>query len=344
MLPRPIASLLAAGTVIPAHPLALDADRRLDERAQLALTRYYVAAGAGGIAVGVHTTQFAIHEPTVGLYEPVLRIAASTLDSLELTRPFVRVAGVVGPTPQAVAEASLAASLGYHAVLLAPGSGTESALLERAAAVGEVLPVIGFYLQEAVGGRYLSGDFWRRFADLPAVVAVKIAPFDRYRTVEAVRGIVSADRGSEVALYTGNDDAIIADLVTPFTGDRGVRHIVGGLLGQWAIWTRTAVALLAQAHRAQAGDTVALATLLARANGYVDANGAVFDVAHAFAGSVPGINEILYRQGLLSSPLCLDPAETLGAGQAAELDRVCAAYPELLDDEFVAAHRDEWLS
>ncbi|HEY1969316.1 MAG TPA: dihydrodipicolinate synthase family protein [Pseudonocardia sp.] len=343
-LPAELSAHLATGTVIPAHPLALDAQRRLDEASQAALTRYYVAAGAGGIAVGVHTTQFAIHDPSVGLLEPVLRIAARTLDDLALTRPFLRICGVLGPTRHAVAEAEVAASLGYHAVLLAPGPGTEAELLTRAAQVGRVLPVIGFYLQETVGGRYLSAEFWRRFADLPCVVGIKIAPFDRYRTIETVRGVAGADRGGEVALYTGNDDTIVTDLLTPFeVGDGRRRHIVGGLLGQWAVWTRSAVTLLERAHRAQAGDIAEAAGLLAYAAPTADANGAIFDVAHGFAGCIPGINEMLRRQGLMRSALCLDPSEVLGAGQVQELDRVCDAYPWLTDDEFVAAHRDSWL-
>jgi hypothetical protein len=343
-----LATHLAAGTVLPAHPLALDDDRRLDESAQRMLTRYYAAAGAGGVAVGVHTTQFAIHDPAVGLLEPVLRLAAEALDELHLTRPFLRVAGAMGPTAQAVAEAELAASLGYHAVLLAPGAGTEDELIARAAAVGAVLPVIGFYLQEAVGGRYLSVDFWRRFADLPSVVAVKIAPFDRYRTIDAVRGVATADRGAEVALYTGNDDTIVHDLVTTFecgTQERPVsRRIVGGLLGQWAVWTRTAVELLGLVRRAHDDEETPLAAVLDCATPYTDANGAVFDVRNAFRGCVPGINEVLRRQGLLASAACLDPAEVLSPGQAAELDRVSRAYPWLTDDDFVRAHLDEWRS
>ncbi|MEU8189324.1 dihydrodipicolinate synthase family protein, partial [Micromonospora carbonacea] len=237
--------LLRAGTVIPAHPLALTADRRLDERRQRALTRYYLAAGAGGLAVGVHTTQFTIRQ--AGLLRPVLALAAETVDA-EAGRPVVKVAGACGDTAQAVAEAELAAGLGYHAVLLSPvvPGADEAYLLRRARAVGEVLPVVGFYLQPAIGGPRLSPAFWRAFADLPSVVAVKLAPFDRYRTLEAVRGIAAADRGAEVALYTGNDDHIVGDLLGEFAG----RRFVGGLLGQWAVWTRAAVGLFARARAA----------------------------------------------------------------------------------------------
>ncbi|MCW3819139.1 dihydrodipicolinate synthase family protein [Micromonospora sp. DR5-3] len=330
--------LLRDGTVIPAHPLALSADRRLDERRQRALTRYYLAAGAGGLAVGVHTTQFAIRE--AGLLRPVLALAAETVDA-EARRPVVKVAGACGDTAQAVAEAELAASLGYHAVLLSPvvPGADEAYLLDRARAVGEVLPVIGFYLQPAIGGPRLSTAFWRAFADLPSVVAVKLAPFDRYRTLEAVRGIAAADRAAEVALYTGNDDHILGDLLGEFTG----RRFVGGLLGQWAVWTRAAVALFDRARAARAGDPAALAELTDRAEAVTDANAAVFDAANGFHGCIAGVHEVLRRQGLLDGVWCLDPAEGLSPGQAEELTRVTTAYPWLTDDDFVAEHRDDWL-
>jgi dihydrodipicolinate synthase/N-acetylneuraminate lyase len=330
--------LLRDGTVIPAHPLALTADRRLDERRQRALTRYYLAAGAGGVAVGVHTTQFAIRQ--AGLLEPVLALAAEVVDG-EAGRPVVKVAGACGGTAQAVAEAELAAGLGYHAVLLLPvvPGADEAALLARAKAVGEVLPVVGFYLQPAIGGPQLSTAFWRAFADLPSVVAVKLAPFDRYRTLEAVRGIAAADRGAEVALYTGNDDHIVGDLLGEFAG----RRFVGGLLGQWAVWTRAAVELFGQVRAARAGDPAALALLPDRAAADTDANAAVFDAAHDFHGCIAGVHEVLRRQGLLDGVWCLDPAEGLSPGQAEELTRVAAAHPWLTDDEFVAAHRDDWL-
>ena len=347
-LPPGEARLLADGAVIPAHPLALTPDRRLDERRQRALTRYYVAAGAGGVAVGVHTTQFAIR--SAGLFEPVLALARETIDEAAGGRPFVRIAGAIGDVRQAVREAELAAGLGYHAVLLGPGPADldEQDLLLRAKAVGEVLPVVGFYLQEAVGGRHLSRDFWRTLADLPCVVAAKLAPFDRYRTVDAVRGIAEADRGSDVALYTGNDDAIVADLLMPYTVDVGGgrvvrRRIVGGLLGQWAVWTRPAVQLLDRARRAWDGDDAELRALLDLSAPLTDANAAVFDAAGGFAGCIAGVHEVLRRQGLLAGTWCLDADETLSPGQAEEISRVCAAYPELTDDEFVAEHRDEWL-
>ncbi|MBB5827439.1 dihydrodipicolinate synthase family protein [Micromonospora carbonacea] len=330
--------LLRAGTVIPAHPLALTADRRLDERRQRALTRYYLAAGAGGLAVGVHTTQFTIRQ--AGLLRPVLALAAETVDA-EAGRPVVKVAGACGDTAQAVAEAELAAGLGYHAVLLSPvvPGADEAYLLRRARAVGEVLPVVGFYLQPAIGGPRLSPAFWRAFADLPSVVAVKLAPFDRYRTLEAVRGIAAADRGAEVALYTGNDDHIVGDLLGEFAG----RRFAGGLLGQWAVWTRAAVGLFARARAARDGDAAALAELTRRSAAVTDANAAVFDAANGFHGCIAGVHEVLRRQGLLDGVWCLDPAEGLSPGQAEELTRVSAAYPWLTDDDFVAEHRDGWL-
>ncbi|MFI7432177.1 dihydrodipicolinate synthase family protein [Micromonospora haikouensis] len=330
--------LLRAGTVIPAHPLALTAGRRLDERRQRALTRYYLAAGAGGLAVGVHTTQFTIRQ--AGLLGPVLDLAAETVDA-EAGRPVVKVAGACGDTAQAVAEAELAAGLGYHAVLLSPvvPGADEAHLLRRARAVGEVLPVVGFYLQPAIGGPRLSTAFWRAFADLPSVVAVKLAPFDRYRTLEAVRAIAAADRGAEVALYTGNDDHIVGDLLGEFAG----RRFVGGLLGQWAVWTRAAVGLFARARAARDGDAAALAELTGRSAAVTDANAAVFDAANGFHGCIAGVHEVLRRQGLLDGVWCLDPAEGLSPGQAEELTRVSAAYPWLTDDDFVAEHRDGWL-
>ncbi|MFI6879054.1 dihydrodipicolinate synthase family protein [Streptomyces sp. NPDC050400] len=337
--------VLREGTVIPAHPLALDADRHLDERRQRALTRYYLASGAGGVAVAVHTTQFEIREPRVGLLRPVLELAAETVRA-EAGRPFVKVAGACGYTAQAVAEAELAASLGYDAVLLSPAvpGADEKGLLERARAVGEVLPVIGFYLQEAVGGRYLSPGFWSAFADLPSTAAVKIAPFDRYRTADVVRAVAAADRAAEVVLYTGNDDDIVGDLLTPYDTAGGRRWFAGGLLGQWAVWTRSAVALLDDVRAARAGDHEALLRCLTRRPELTDANQAVFDVRGAFRGCIAGVHEVLRRQGLLAGTWCLDPAETMSPGQAEELTRVAAAYPWLTDDAFVKEHLDEWLA
>ena len=342
---------LLAGHVIPAQPLALDASRRFSPRHQAALTRYYVAAGTGGLAVGVHSTQFAIRDPRHGLFEPVLELAAHTIDASLAAAPrdFIKIAGACGRTPQAVAEAATAARLGYDAVLLsltAWGDAPEDTLIDHCRAVAAVRPLIGFYLQPAVGGRVLSTAFWRRFAAIPEVVAIKIAPFNRYQTLDVIRAVTEIGR-DDVALYTGNDDTIVTDLLTPFTftyhGRPVTRRIVGGLLGHWGVWTHAAVRLqheLAAAAHAPTLDVRWLATAAA----VTDMNAALFDAAHSFHGCIPGILEVLRRQGLVETTLCLDPAETLSPGQADELTRVAAAYPDLTDDAWIASHRDAWLA
>jgi len=342
---------LRSGVAIPAHPLALTAQRRLDERRQRALTRYYYDAGAGGIAVGVHTTQFAIREPSHGLLRPVLEIAAETIRVRRAShpRPFVMVAGVVGVTEQAVAEAEMALAFGYDAALLSLGAlagASTDELLDHCRAVADAIPLFGFYLQPAVGGRVLDYAFWRELADIPNLWAVKIAPFDRYRTIDVVRAIAESGR-QDVALYTGNDDNIVGDLTTPFPvstgGQERVRHLDGGLLGQWAVWTHRAVDLLARAQAARAGGALD-PELLREGAALTDANGAIFDAANRFAGCIPGIHEILRRQGLLAGTWCLDPGESLSPGQSHEIDRVCRAYPFLSDDDFVAERLDGWLA
>jgi dihydrodipicolinate synthase/N-acetylneuraminate lyase len=345
--PESIARTLRGGTVIPAHLLALDAERRLDTRRQRALTRYYLDAGVGGLAVGVHATQFAIRD--VGLYEPVLRLAAETAAAWAKC-PVVLVAGVAGTTAQAVAETETARGLGYHVALVSLGAlrgASEDDLVEHCRAVSGVLPVMGFYLQAAVGGVELPSGFWRRFADLENAVAVKIAPFDRYRTLDVVRGVVEAEAEDRVALYTGNDDHIVLDLVTPLAVRRGddevVLRIVGGLLGHWGVWTRPAVDLHARIRRAVAAGDVDEA-LLALDSRVTAMNAALFDVAHDFRGCIAGCHEVLRRQGLLEGAWCLDPDEGLSPGQAEELDRVTAAWPELTDDDFVRENLDRWLA
>ncbi len=347
---RPAAAeALRRGVVIPAHPLALTAERVLDERRQRALTRYYLAAGAGGIAIGVHTTQFEIRDDEHGLFEPVLRLAAEEIDA-HGDDAIVRIAGVTGDTAQAVAEAELARELGYDAVLVSPrvAGATPASLLERARAIGEVLPIIGFYLQAAIGGPVLDREFWREFASIPAVVAVKAAPFDRYRTLELVRGVAASGRADEIALYTGNDDAILTDLLSEYhvdspTGPVTLRF-VGGLLGQWAVGTHAAVAMLDRVHRAVAGDDAEHRALSDLSADLVDVNQAVFDPSHDFHGVIAGVHEMLRQQGMLEGVWCLDPAESLSPGQSEEIARVRLAHPTLNDDAFIAQRLEGWLA
>ncbi len=340
----------ARGHVIPACPLPLDADRKLSELHLRALVRYYFHAGSGGLAVGVHSTQFEIRDPQYALFEPVLRLASETLDA-ELAkhpRDFVKIAGICGETPQAVGEAELAGGLGYHAGLLSLTAVKECTLheiLEHCRRVAAILPVVGFYLQPAVGGRVFPYAFWRDFMEIENVVAVKMAPFNRYFTQDVVRAAIETGR-DDVALYTGNDDNIIADLLTPFRfkgpGGWKTRTVVGGLLGQWGVWTQRAVLLLEEIKEARLQPEIA-ASWLTRNAALTDINAAVFDVANRFTGCIPGIHEVLRRQGLLPGTWCLNPDETLSPGQVDEIDRVSEAYPEFVDDDFVAEHRDAWL-
>jgi dihydrodipicolinate synthase/N-acetylneuraminate lyase len=342
-LPAETLALLRRGTVIPAHPLALEADRRFDPRRQRALTRYYLDAGSGGLAVGVHATQFAIREQ--GLYEPVLRLAAEEARSWA-KRPAFLVGGLSGKTAQAKSEAAIARGLGYHAGMLslAPMKGASvDELVAHCAAVAAEIPLVGFYLQPAVGGIHLPAEFWRRFCEIENVIAVKIAPFNRYRTLDVVKGLVAARAEDRVTLYTGNDDHIVLDLLVPFAVQRGGEEIrvriKGGLLGHWSVWTKSAVALHERLSKQKIDEN-----LLALDSKVTDANSAFFDVAHDFAGCIPGCHEVLRRQGLLEGTWCLDPKEVLSPGQVAEIDRVYAAYPEMNDDAFVRANLEKWLS
>ena len=347
-----VASVLRAGVAIPAHPLALTPKRKLDERRQRALSRYYIASGSGGLAVGVHTTQFAIRDPAVGLFVPVLTLAKEEMDRADRDRaePLVRIAGVCGGTAQAVREAETVTGLGYHAALLslaAMRDADDEALLSHCRAVADVLPLVGFYLQPAVGGRVLPYRFWRRFFDIPGVVAVKMAPFNRYQTLDVVRALAESGR-EDVALYTGNDDNIVLDLVTPYRLRVGAKQrelrIVGGLLGHWSVWTQSAVQTLDRCQAAVREGRGADEDLLRLAIEVTDSNAAFFDAANAFRGCIAGLHEVLRRQGLLEGIWCLDEHEALGPGQREEIDRVYAAYPHLADDEFVRAHRDQWLA
>jgi dihydrodipicolinate synthase/N-acetylneuraminate lyase len=342
---------LHTGLVIPACPLALDRQRRLDERRQRALIRYYAAAGAGGLAVGVHTTQFGIRDPKVALLRPVLELARDELDRADAERrvPLFRIAGVCGTTPQATAEAALAAELRYDAALVSLAAlqdAGEQQLIDHCRRIAEVIPVFGFYLQPAVGGRTLPYRFWREFCELDRVAGIKIAPFNRYQTLDVVRAVAESGR-EEIALYTGNDDSIVLDLITPFRFDVGgrtvERRIVGGLLGHWAVWTRRAVQLLDECRRFRTEHAAVTPDLLQLAVATTDANAALFDAANGFDGCIAGIHEVLRRQGLLEGIWLLDPDERLSPGQAEEIDRVGHAYPHLHDDDFVAEHRDSWL-
>lgn len=343
-------SVLQRGAVIPAHPLALTANRRLDERRQRALTRYYVDSGAGGIAVGVHTTQFAIRDPKIGLLEPVLHLAAEEMDRAQRSKvePLLRIGGICGATAQAVTEAQLLVDLRYSAglvSLVALKDADEEVLLAHCKEIAQILPVVGFYLQPAVGGRMLSYKFWRAFVELDNVVAVKIAPFNRYQTLDVVRAV--AESGQDVSLYTGNDDNIVMDLITPYVfpvdGKWIERRIIGGLLGHWAVWTRQAVNLLRDCHSAASGGGNTQ-NLMRRAVEVTDCNAAFFDANNKFSGCIAGIHEVLRRQGLLEGIWCLDPQESLGGGQFEEIERVYTAYPHLNDDDFVREHLDRWLT
>jgi len=335
---------LFEGLVIPAHPLALTRERKLDERRQRALTRYYLEAGAGGLAVGVHTTQFAIRNPKVGLLKPVLSLAMEQLRGSGA----VTIAGVCGRTPQAIAETELAASLGFEAVLLSLGAFQNdpvSVLIDHARAVASVAPVFGFYLQPAVGGRVLPYEFWRRFAEIENVVAIKIAAFNRYQTLDVVRAVAESGRAKEIALYTGNDDNIVIDLVSDFElGGERIRF-AGGLLGHWAYWTRQAVQLLARITKLRLTGCAIPRDLLTLAQQTTDANAAVFDPAHQFKGCIAGIHEVLRRQGFFEEIRCIDSQEeVLSPGQSEEIDRVCREYPDLTDDQFVRERIHKWLT
>jgi hypothetical protein len=349
-LDQKIRQVLTRGVAIPAHPLALTAERRLDERRQRALSRYYIASGVGGLAVGVHTTQFEIRDPRVGLFKPVLELAAEEMDREDAARsePLVRIGGICGETEQAVREAQLLLDLGYSAGLLSLAAlkgADDAALLAHCKAIADVLPIVGFYLQPSVGGRTLSYRFWREFVEIENVVAIKIAPFNRYQTLDVVRAV--AESGRDISLYTGNDDNIVMDLLTPFAfrvnGKNVERRITGGLLGHWAVWTRRAVELLEECH-AGVLETKLPHSLICKSVEITDCNAAFFDAANSFAGCIPGLHEVLRRQGLLEGIWCLNPQETLSRGQQQEIDRIYQAYPHLNDDEFVRERRDRWLT
>jgi hypothetical protein len=344
-IPAEVLAVLRRGAVLPAHPLALDEQRRFDRQSQRALSRYYIDAGAGGLAVGVHATQFQIRD--AGLYRPVLELAAETTGAWT-ERPLVLIAGVIGTTAQALEEARTARALGYHAVLLGLGAlrgASEDELVAHCAAVAREMPLVGFYLQTAVGGIPLSRAFWTRFAAIDNVIAIKVAPFNRYKTLDVAFGVVAAGAEERVTLYTGNDDHIVADLVTPLSirhaGREVTLHFKGGLLGHWSVWVKSAVELLERIH-ACTGSGAVPEDLLALDSMVTDCNATLFDVANDFAGCIPGCHEVLRRQGLMRTAHCLDAGEVLSPGQAASIDRLYATYPELNDDAFVAANLERW--
>jgi len=339
---------LHEGVVIPAHPLALHENLKLDETRQRLLTRYYMASGAGGVAVGVHTTQFEIRKPEINLLEPVLKIAAEEIEQAQLKRPFIKVAGIVGPVEQALKEAEVAVKYGYHLGLLSNGglsSYSEADLIKRAEAIAEVIPVFGFYLQPAAGGRLLSYEFWRDLVEIPNVCAIKVAAFNRYQTLDVVRAICNSDRRNEIALYTGNDDNIIADLLTPYhfpvDGKVISKRFVGGLLGHWAVWTKKAVELLDETKQCISNNYSGVEKLLSKGIEVTDMNAVIFDAKNSFKGCIPGIHEVLRRQGLLKGTWCLNPEEKLSIGQVEEIDRVYKNYPHFTDDTFVKTFLEE---
>ena len=350
-LPADVLKLLKKGAVIPALPLALNSNRKLDVRRQRALLRYYLDAGAGGVAVAVHTTQFAIRNPEIGLYAPLLELANEEFNRFtgRTNKPVIRVAGVIGRTDPAIKEAELALQNGFHAVLLSVAAfkdATNDAIINHCKKIAEVMPVIGFYLQPAVGGRKLDVNFWREFACIENVIAIKIAPFNRYQTLDVIRGVVESGRSDKISLYTGNDDNILVDLLSEYQISNGgkivKKHIAGGLLGHWAVWTHSAVKLLKDVHDGKFDNDIAQTLTLA--NQITDSNAAFFDSANSFAGCIVGLHEVLRRQGLLEGLWTLDPEEVLSPGQMDEIDRVYNSYPDLNDDAFISENLERWLS
>lgn len=343
--------ILKEGTFIPAHPLALTADRRLDEEKQRMLTRYYLASGVGGLAVAVHTTQFEIRDPKTRLFEPVLKLAVEEIDAFEKKtgKTIVRIAGVCGPANQAVEEAKTALMLGYDAVLLSPGglgNLSEEDMLERSKAVAKVIPVIGFYLQRSVGGRKLTFDYWQKFCEIDNVIAIKAAPFNRYETLDVVRAVAFSSRKDQIALYTGNDDNIVIDLLTKYRfnkdGKNYEKSFAGGLLGHWSVWTHTAVKLFDKLKEAAKSERIP-SELLTLAAEVTDANAAFFDSSNDFQGCIAGLHEVLRRQGILNGIWCLNEKETLSPGQSEEIERVYEMYPHLNDDAFITANIEKWI-
>ncbi|MCJ8329003.1 MAG: dihydrodipicolinate synthase family protein [Lentisphaeria bacterium] len=352
-IPAGILEKFRKGCVIPAHPLSLNEDKTMDTDDMRAIARYYIDAGVGGIAIGVHTTQFEIRDPDVGLFEKVLRFTSSTIDSYcaETKQSIMKISGVCGDTEQAISEARFSRELGFHASLLSLAALKDASIDEMIAhckAIAAEIPIIGFYLQPAVGGRVLPFEFWRRFAEIDNVLGIKMAPFNRYQTIDVVRAVCEAGKENDITLYTGNDDNIVMDLLSPYrfeteTGPKEIR-IKGGLLGHWCVWTRTAVALIDELHTYTESNRDIPQELLTRNIEVTDSNAVFFDAANAFAGCIPGVHEVLRRQGLMKSVRCLNSKEILSPGQSDEIDRVYASYPHLNDDAFIKDNIDKWFA
>ena len=338
MINKEVYKKIIDGAFIPAHPLALNSDLSIDEESQRGLTRYYISCGVGGIAIGVHTTQFEIRDPKYNYYETVLRIASEEINNSEVDDSFIKVAGICGPVSQAIKEAEIANKHGYHLGLLSMGglgSISENELIERTKAVAQVIPVFGFYLQSAVGGRILSYQFWEKFCEIENVYAIKVAPFNRYYTLDVVRAICNSSREKEIALYTGNDDNIINDLITPYefkVEDRLIKkRIVGGLLGHYAVWTKKSVEIFNQIKEGIRKNNLNYNEMLKIGVEITDMNAALFDVSNNFKGSISGIHEVLRRKGLLKDIYCINPEEKLSPGQSEEISRVINQYSHLVD-------------
>lgn len=336
------------GTVIPAHPLALNKDLTINEKRQRALTRYYMASGAGGLAVGVHTTQFEIRKPEFNLLNTVLRMASEEMQEEAVKRPLIKVAGICGTTTQALKEAELAVKYGYDLGLVSLGglnAWSDAELIKHVVSISEIIPVFGFYLQPSVGGRLLSFEYWRDFVEIPNVHAIKIAAFNRYQTLDVVRAVSLSSRRNEIALYTGNDDNIVADLLTSYRfevkGEPVEKRFAGGLLGHWAVWTKKAVELLHEIKQCVDNSYAGVDQLLSKGIAVTDMNAVIFDAKNSYKGCIAGLHEVLRRQGLMEGIWCLNPEEKLSNGQMEEIDRIYKEYPELTDDEFVKQFLEE---
>lgn len=348
MLPLSVKDRLHSGAFIPAHPLALTSDKNLDEKSQRALTRYYIEAGVGGLAVGVHTTQFEIRNPEFNLYEKVLQLAMEEMKEHGNPEQLVKVAGICGHTEQAAYEAEFSKSIGYDLGLLSfRGLDylSEDELIKHVKEIAEIIPIFGFYLQPAVGGRVFSYEFWKEFTEIPNVHAIKIAPFNRYFTLDVVRAVCHSSRNDEIALYTGNDDNIINDLLTTYAfkinNKKITKNIVGGLLGHWSVWVKKAVEIFEQIKKIRKKNVIS-SEFLTLNEEITDVNSAFFDAANDFKGSIAGINEVLHRQGLLQGNWCLSEKEKLSPGQSEEIDRVIKQYPHLSDDKFIKENLKKW--